>query len=163
MSVDRPDINTRVEAQGARSNETRPANAPPPVTPSPATEPVTRVMTEEDFARLLRPDDAEDAPAEDEATPEAHAEPGLEADPAGDAAAHDDEMLEAARMLRITRMPDSTPVVTEEGEVGRAFGQWVLSVRCECGRHWFEVEPIYRAHCPKCGKTVFLEMVGDSG
>jgi hypothetical protein len=60
----------------------------------------------------------------------------------------------------MTRVPPAVPV--EETNVGRAFGQWILAVRCECGRRWFEVEPIYRAQCPKCGKVVYLEVDGDA-
>jgi hypothetical protein len=80
------------------------------------------------------------------------------AEPVEDSEHQDDVLLERARMLRMTRVPPGVPV--EETNVGRAFGQWILAVRCECGRRWFEVEPIYRAQCPKCGKIVFLEVDG---
>jgi len=55
----------------------------------------------------------------------------------------------------ITRMPAGYEVV--EQKVGRAVGQWVLMVRCQCGRRWFEVEAIEAATCPRCGLLVYVE------
>ena len=63
-----------------------------------------------------------------------------------------------ARMPTVTRMPEGYEVV--EQRVGRAVGQWVLQVRCECGRRWFEVEAIDAAHCPRCGSLVYVEIQG---
>jgi hypothetical protein len=45
-----------------------------------------------------------------------------------------------------------------EQRVGRAVGQWVLQVRCQCGRRWFEVEAIEATHCPRCGSLVYLHI-----
>lgn len=73
----------------------------------------------------------------------------------------EDERSDASgknRMPIVTRMPDGYEVV--EQRVGRAVCQWVLEVRCECGRRWFEVEAIDTAHCPRCGLLVYLEIQG---
>ncbi len=55
----------------------------------------------------------------------------------------------------ITKLPEGYEVV--EQKVGRAVGQWVLMVRCQCGRRWFEVEAIEAATCPRCGLLVYVE------
>jgi len=54
----------------------------------------------------------------------------------------------------ITRMPDGYEVV--EHRVGRAIGQWVLQLRCECGRRWFELEEVDTTSCPRCGLLVYV-------
>jgi hypothetical protein len=54
----------------------------------------------------------------------------------------------------ITRMPDGYEVV--EHSVGRAIGQWVLQLRCECGRRWFELEEVDATTCPRCGLLVYV-------
>lgn len=56
----------------------------------------------------------------------------------------------------ITRMPDGIEVL--EQKAGRAVGQWILQVRCQCGRRWFEVEEIEATTCPRCGLLVFVEV-----
>ena len=55
-----------------------------------------------------------------------------------------------------TRLPEGYEV--HEQRVGRAVGQWVLQVRCQCGRRWFEVEAIESTHCPRCGSLVYLDI-----
>jgi hypothetical protein len=60
---------------------------------------------------------------------------------------------------RITRMPEGIEVV--EGRIGRATAQWVVQVRCECGRRWFEVEVVKSATCPRCSTLVLIEMSDD--
>ena len=57
---------------------------------------------------------------------------------------------------KITRMPNGMEVV--EHHVGHAFGRWILQVRCDCGRRWFEVEAVQSAHCPRCGAVVLIEI-----
>ena len=54
------------------------------------------------------------------------------------------------------RLPEGYEV--HEQRVGRAVGQWVLQVRCQCGRRWFEVEAIEATHCPRCGSLVYLDI-----
>jgi len=68
---------------------------------------------------------------------------------------------DTARMPNITRMPDGYEVV--EQRVGRAVGQWVLQVRCQCGRRWFEVEAIEATTCPRCGLLVYLDVMERGG
>ena len=66
------------------------------------------------------------------------------------------DALQRARMLRASR--DSAGAPIEEADIGRAIGQWVLAVRCECGRRWFEVRETYQVRCPRCGKVAYLEV-----
>jgi hypothetical protein len=60
------------------------------------------------------------------------------------------------RLPRITRMPEGIKV--EEHRVGRAVAQWVLHVRCDCGRRWFEVEAVDTTSCPRCGMLVYVDV-----
>jgi DNA-directed RNA polymerase subunit RPC12/RpoP len=53
-------------------------------------------------------------------------------------------------------MPDGVRV--EERRVGRAVAQWVLQVRCECGRRWFEVDAVDTVTCPRCGVKVYVDI-----
>lgn len=64
---------------------------------------------------------------------------------------------DTARLPNVTRMPDGYEVV--EQRVGRAVGQWVLQVRCQCGRRWFEVEAIEATTCPRCGLLVYVDVL----
>ena len=68
---------------------------------------------------------------------------------AGELAEADDSLLPV-----ITRRPDGYEVV--EHRVGRAIGQWVLQLRCECGRRWFELEEVDTTSCPRCGLLVYV-------
>ena len=56
----------------------------------------------------------------------------------------------------ITRMPEGYEVV--EHRLVHATGQWVLHVRCQCGRRWFELEAIDATHCPRCGVLVYIDI-----
>lgn len=60
------------------------------------------------------------------------------------------------RLPRITHAPEGIKV--EEHRVGRAIAQWVLHVRCECGRRWFEVEAVDTTSCPRCGMLVYVDV-----
>ena len=62
----------------------------------------------------------------------------------------------AERLPKITRMPEGIDVT--EHRLGHAVGHWVLQVRCECGRRWFEVDPVQTADCPRCGAFVFIDI-----
>jgi hypothetical protein len=67
--------------------------------------------------------------------------------------------LTAMRPLpRIERMPEGIEVV--ERPVGHAIAQWIVMVRCECGRRWFEVDFVDTATCPRCGTFVVVELDG---
>jgi hypothetical protein len=57
---------------------------------------------------------------------------------------------------RITRMPAGSRVAGRR--VGHAVGHWVLQVRCECGRRWFEVKAVDRTSCPRCGALVMVDI-----
>ena len=72
----------------------------------------------------------------------------------------DDDVSATAEFPKITRMPEGIEVVEER--VGKAVGQWVLHVRCQCGRRWFELEAIDATHCPRCGRYVYLDVQTDS-
>jgi hypothetical protein len=74
-----------------------------------------------------------------------------EPEPSDDGATPD-----TAPLPNITRMPEGIEVT--ERRLGYAVGCWVLQVRCECGRRWFEVEPVRTAECPRCGTLVLVEI-----
>jgi hypothetical protein len=61
-----------------------------------------------------------------------------------------------ANLPRLRRMPDGIEVV--ERRMGAAVGQWVLRVRCQCGRSWFEIEAVQWATCPRCGLLVRVDI-----
>jgi hypothetical protein len=71
-----------------------------------------------------------------------------------------DDAGDTALLPNITRMPEGIEVV--EQRVGRAVGQWVLQVRCQCGRRWFELEAIDATTCPRCGLFVYLDVQAPS-
>jgi hypothetical protein len=68
----------------------------------------------------------------------------------------DDATLGTAPLPKITRMPDGIEV--QERRLGHAVGQWVLQVRCDCGRRWFEVQTVRTAECPRCGSPVLVDI-----
>lgn len=69
----------------------------------------------------------------------------------------DNTLEDTARLPKITRLPEGIEVV--ERSVGRAVGQWVLHVRCQCGRRWFELEAIDATTCPRCGLMVYVDVL----
>jgi hypothetical protein len=64
----------------------------------------------------------------------------------------DDE--DTARVPQITKLPEGIEVV--EHNVGTATGQWILQVRCQCGRRWYELKAVEMATCPRCGVLVYV-------
>jgi hypothetical protein len=72
----------------------------------------------------------------------------------------DEDGDDTNRLPRITHAPDGIKV--EEHRVGRAIAQWVLHVRCECGRRWFEVEAVDTTSCPRCGLLVYVDVDAQS-
>jgi hypothetical protein len=66
---------------------------------------------------------------------------------------------DTARLPGITSLPEGIEVV--ETEIGRAVGQWILMVRCQCGKRWFELEAIEAATCPRCSALVYVDMQRD--
>jgi hypothetical protein len=67
-----------------------------------------------------------------------------------------DDTDDTAPVPNITRMPDGYEVV--EQRMARATAEWVLQVRCQCGRRWFELEAIDATHCPRCGLLVYVDV-----
>jgi hypothetical protein len=69
----------------------------------------------------------------------------------------EDESLDSTQPVpKITRMPEGVEVV--EHDLGHAVGRWILQVRCDCGRRWFEVDAVRSAHCPRCGTMVLIDI-----
>ena len=64
---------------------------------------------------------------------------------------------DTARLPRITSLPEGIEVI--EHSVCRAVGQWVLMVRCQCGKRWFELEAIDAATCPRCNTLVYVDVL----
>jgi hypothetical protein len=56
----------------------------------------------------------------------------------------------------ILKMPEGMKV--DERRVGRAVGQWVMHVRCDCGKRWFETEAVDSTTCPRCGLLVYVDI-----
>ena len=50
-------------------------------------------------------------------------------------------------------------VEVSEREIVRGEMQMVDSVRCACGKRWFDPAPPRLQVCPKCGKAVLLQAV----
>jgi len=67
-----------------------------------------------------------------------------------------DDTGDTANVRSITRMPEGIELV--EQRAGVAEGQWLLQVRCRCGRRWFELEAIRAATCPRCGLLVYVNV-----
>ena len=70
----------------------------------------------------------------------------------------DGDTLGLEPLPKVMRMPEGIEVV--ERRVGRAVGQWILEVRCECGRRWFELEAVDTGKCPRCGALVLIRIEG---
>jgi hypothetical protein len=70
----------------------------------------------------------------------------------------DSDTLGLEPLPKVMRMPEGIEVV--ERRVGRAVGQWILEVRCECGRRWFELEAVDTGKCPRCGALVLIRIEG---
>jgi hypothetical protein len=68
----------------------------------------------------------------------------------------DEEIGGTLRLPKVTRMPEGMTVV--EHRIGRAVAQWVLQVRCECGRRWFELKAVETSTCPRCRSLVYVDI-----
>jgi hypothetical protein len=73
-----------------------------------------------------------------------------------DPANADDHVLVPSPVPRITRMPEGVEV--REQTLGHAVGRWILQVRCDCGRRWFEVEQVTTVRCPRCNSLAMVEV-----
>ncbi len=67
-----------------------------------------------------------------------------------------EEGQEEGPLPQIVQMPEGMKV--DERRVGRAVAQWILQVRCDCGRRWFEAGPVDTTTCPRCGMLVYVDM-----
>lgn len=67
-----------------------------------------------------------------------------------------DEDEGTQRMPQIVRLQEQIEVV--ERNLAHGTGHWVLQVRCDCGRRWFEVDPVESADCPRCGALVLIRI-----
>src|SRR5512143_716175 len=70
------------------------------------------------------------------------------------------DLDDTSKLPQITSNLSGIEVV--EHRPGRATGQWILQVRCECGRRWFEVEAIDSTMCPRCKRLVYLDVIEDT-
>ncbi len=68
----------------------------------------------------------------------------------------EDELGDTVRLPKVTRMPEGIEVAEER--LGRATGQWILEIRCECGRRWFELEEVTTSRCPRCDMLVRVKV-----
>lgn len=73
----------------------------------------------------------------------------------------DERSYIGAPLPRVEQMPEG--IVVEERSVGRAYAQWIVQIRCECGRRWFEVEAVSTATCPRCGMALVVDVEGGPG
>jgi hypothetical protein len=62
-----------------------------------------------------------------------------------------------APLPRIEQLPPG--IIVKEDVMGRATGQWIVQIRCECGRRWFDVEMVKTARCPRCENMVVVEPI----
>lgn len=68
-----------------------------------------------------------------------------------------DESGFAGALPRIEQLPPG--ILVEEASMGRATGQWIVQIRCECGRRWFDVEMVKTGRCPRCASMVLVEPI----
>ena len=78
----------------------------------------------------------------------------------------EDTTYSSALLPRIARLPPGIVVeelppgiVVEETVMGRATGQWVVLIRCECGRRWFDLQMVKTARCPRCETMAVVEPI----
>jgi hypothetical protein len=71
--------------------------------------------------------------------------------------AADDTAFIGAPLPRIEQIPPG--IIVKEDVMGRATGQWIVQIRCECGRRWFDVEMVKTARCPRCENMVVIEPI----
>jgi hypothetical protein len=50
-------------------------------------------------------------------------------------------------------------VEVSEREIVRGEMQKIYSIRCPCGKRWFDAAPERLQVCPKCGKAVLLQSI----
>lgn len=85
-----------------------------------------------------------------------HTQPMERADTTQLPAAEDTAYI-GAPLPRIEQLPPG--MLVEEGEMGHATGQWIVQIRCDCGRRWFDVKMVKTARCPRCESMVVVEAI----
>ena len=75
----------------------------------------------------------------------------VEADPAEETA------YIGVPLPRVEQMPPG--IIVKEDVMGRATGQWIVQIRCECGRRWFDVQMVKTARCPRCENMVVVDPI----
>jgi hypothetical protein len=58
---------------------------------------------------------------------------------------------------RVEQLPPG--IIVKEDVMGRATGQWIVQIRCECGRRWFDVQMVKTARCPRCENMVVVDAI----
>ena len=72
----------------------------------------------------------------------------------------EDTTYSSALLPRIEQLPPG--IVVAEAEMGRATGQWIVLIRCECGRRWFDLRMVKTARCPRCETMAVVEPMLDN-
>ena len=62
-----------------------------------------------------------------------------------------------APLPRVEQLPPG--MIVKEDVMGRATGQWIVQIRCECGRRWFDVQMVKTARCPRCDSMVVVDPI----
>ena len=62
-----------------------------------------------------------------------------------------------APLPRVEQLPPG--ILVKEDVMGRATGQWIVQIRCECGRRWFDVRMVKTAQCPRCENMVVVDPI----
>lgn len=69
----------------------------------------------------------------------------------------DDTAYIGAPLPRVEQLPPG--IIVKEDVMGRATGQWIVQIRCECGRRWFDVQMVKTARCPRCESMVVVDPI----
>ena len=72
-------------------------------------------------------------------------------------ASSEDTAYIGAPLARVEQMPPG--IIVKEDVMGRATGQWIVQIRCECGRRWFDVAMVKTARCPRCENMVVVDPI----
>ena len=74
-----------------------------------------------------------------------------------EAEAVDETAYIGVTLPRVEQLPPG--IIVKEDVMGRATGQWIVQIRCECGRRWFDVRMVKTAQCPRCETMVVVEPI----
>ena len=101
--------------------------------------------------------DTSDSPSERAPTDLEHTQPMERTEGVDTLTALDETTFLGAPLPRIEQLPQG--IIVKEGVMGRATGQWIVQIRCECGRRWFDVQMVKTARCPRCEAMVVIEAI----